>query len=1563
MNITHPLQKYDLSVDIDDHFDMYIASFTNLKINNFDEILFDIKERLVQKKDKNVSYNMEKYIEPLTDTFNIHNDKSLHQKVESFLRTEDVRDSLYLSPSKHVNVVVAGIMNEQEASKWTNNTNNGIYESVLKQYPLYDSETSFDLYIPESSHMEVQVISHEYFDFVNSEDKYNTYSTLLKEDKIRKFRIFGEIPFYVAKKDRLGFVFEFDKREWIPSQKAKRVAVIERKTNFHKYRPESIQIGYYNNHIALLDNKMYMRIREIKGDIIYGSLLDTHKKTIVKKYQTRNTNVLKVYACPELDKNTMFVGESYKFLYQDTNQNYHIVTAELVSYERIGKKTTIKNDMVIIESKKDTLIDEWSIKGDMKKSLDTSKVNKESLVVLHLKDKTKTYIVSFEHFKKLYLHTVTSFTELVTSLSNGDIIVDSKNNFYKFDSISSSPFSKIRDVVFICSNMFTNEQSQIKWNNIKTHVRQSLDWKEKAKATINVGESGDFYESAPDLYQLLVSDSKYSGNYMQRKNRPLINDYHVNQYLETFGYHPIYATSNSILQNMYEYHTHRHITSFVKKRKEFLKKIKIENTHESRNDPTSVSTQKSIHMKIIETILSISNQDERKDIMSKFVHKYCYLMRDTESDKLWYYVYESRENRLPVLCVHYKYWMEGDAERMKQIVSKSVDGFKLCSNCGEIVDNIEFDTFEGFDESDKVSRFRENAQTLADGTQIAGTGDSNLQMFFDVDVSNRQFPDSKAVSNTQNIEPVDRKRYGMITMDVSVIDLFEQLYQRLQLSPQFYEYRQFFKDESDWDKYIRYVVEIQNNFKQKPVETENIIQYKRLRETLDVLNKELADIDKRLKTLKKTDASYTELSESYKAVHKKYKSYKTEYDSKLKQKDVLVYRYYEKFARKSDPIVNFKLCIMIGLKHWFLSFYANRHIENADGLLQSWLGGEYEKDKMYAMEEILKHSVSVQLWMKSFDENKKLPYETFQETAYNPIVRTNLEDFFSIPRNVSLRNFSRYPYLDLIRPVESYRGNIDWKLVDEKMTYHAQIFVANQSISNRKTLSDYGEMYRKYELLWKDWFFQNQRIALIPNKYADSVLEQSYCMTLNKQKLKQWIEQHISEVNIPSEKYESVYRLYNYMYVNKDRFKKYAVGSSFDTFVINAIKTYVLSSSRSLSIDNIRLIENEWEHIYSGTPIPIENPQGYTLEKMYELLKTLISLHPSCQKYVSEFVARSFSNFDDKQIWNEFMETPIESFLREILKDISSKQEGYDFFGDFGETVSYTTDMNKNTESIRKYHEIKKRIIDFLRFYDSIVLGDESLLFEELNKKLKLFKHAEDKSYKEYKRTKIEKYRQLIGSCFQTRVMSPFKNILTEENLRLLEFVEKQPHDFWVKLEPSLDSLGVDEILYTLATNAFFYFLYVFFEDSFEDSFHTIQIVPQSTIKTKIFLYYFKSQQNRSDSSHVIRELNKYGFREQSVPTFDLRRNIKTDNKMILIDISKISFTETRHEHENEDVDGEEYIDATADEDPNSVYRMNPDDFETEGPLQHYYQNDNIDNPYTYDGEQEEYEYNQEFLN
>ena len=107
-----------------------------------------------------------------------------------------------------------------------------------------------------------------------------------------------------------------------------------------------------------------------------------------------------------------------------------------------------------------------------------------------------------------------------------------------------------------------------------------------------------------------------------------------------------------------------------------------------------------------EYILRNSNIIERNHLLNKFIKVYCREASSSEENNNWLY---SKKTNEQVLCKHYLYSCKLDKnpeyyDNLKSLFCpQSEDGHISCINCGHLIDNVDFSTFQGFSDGKVIN--------------------------------------------------------------------------------------------------------------------------------------------------------------------------------------------------------------------------------------------------------------------------------------------------------------------------------------------------------------------------------------------------------------------------------------------------------------------------------------------------------------------------------------------------------------------------------------------------------------------------------------------------------------------------------------------------------------------------------------------------------------------------------------------------------------------------------------------------------------------------------------------
>ena len=105
-------------------------------------------------------------------------------------------------------------------------------------------------------------------------------------------------------------------------------------------------------------------------------------------------------------------------------------------------------------------------------------------------------------------------------------------------------------------------------------------------------------------------------------------------------------------------------------------------------------------------ILRNKNIIERNNLINRFIKKYCREARDQSENNNWLYSSKGSEQ---ILCKHYLYLSKIDKnpeyyDNLKSLFCpQSDEGHVCCSNCGHLIDSVEFSTFQGFSEGKVIN--------------------------------------------------------------------------------------------------------------------------------------------------------------------------------------------------------------------------------------------------------------------------------------------------------------------------------------------------------------------------------------------------------------------------------------------------------------------------------------------------------------------------------------------------------------------------------------------------------------------------------------------------------------------------------------------------------------------------------------------------------------------------------------------------------------------------------------------------------------------------------------------
>lgn len=740
-----------------------------------------------------------------------------------------------------------------------------------------------------------------------------------------------------------------------------------------------------------------------------------------------------------------------------------------------------------------------SVKYDSEGSLNTHDSDFDNSILVFNRNGDEYYI-SFINFQYIYLY-ASVFVSIVHNMKDKDLIVY-KNNFYfldKTDKPNVTDIIRSRDKVFriyrdiIIDNIKKREEVEIYFRDIQDYVPQINNWKDILRLSIIQNDtSNEIYKNLPTLFQLCSYMDGYRKTSKDKKSI-LINDLEMLNYLYQYSYHQPYAYSQSLLNYLYKHNSYEYIKNYLKKNKSTIY-LKPRLISQQSKDKINESKSKNTAKILVKNILSITNIVKRNEILKKFIDNYCFLIQN--KDKKWWYsiVDESSNQIIELLCIHVKYEVENDKKQLSELVNISEDGYRVCSNCGECLEYVAFDTFEGFEATtDKLDLFREQGRLMSSGVEVAGTGDVNLStMFTSINIQKHQEP--PILNNESQLDIIDRNLYGQVDGHY-VVDIFYNMLSELtnQYDNLIIRENELLKANSDWDNYIRYIQQnietrslnidseikegqsIQDNEAVKEyIEKKNLLKSKgsinpeinELEIRYNQLQKELKSLKEKYTDPKESEGSKKIIKQEYDTKYKLYKQLSQDIDAKKQKftsdlknqililsRNPVVIEYIELYdlkkelkKQKTNKLLQMEISLLVGLKYWLLSFYQNKNKTPEE--IQLEIENDYpiikQNETLFkAYEKILIQHQSINNWIGRYNNNQmsrasQIALEDYSEDIKNK----SLEELSGTPitQKTTLAKFKTFNddgkcYFIISPLVEDYMGYIDWNKLNEKLKY------------------------------------------------------------------------------------------------------------------------------------------------------------------------------------------------------------------------------------------------------------------------------------------------------------------------------------------------------------------------------------------------------------------------------------------------------------------------------------------------------------------------------------------------
>jgi hypothetical protein len=184
---------------------------------------------------------------------------------------------------------------------------------------------------------------------------------------------------------------------------------------------------------------------------------------------------------------------------------------------------------------------------------------------------------------------------------------------------------------------------------------------------------------------------KFVFNFQDLENILLIYDININD-LSSDDKNEIIELINSNIKN-YEKNYKKLLKSVIKP----LKKVKYITKELDTSDKIKLCR---------EYILRNTNIIERNHLLNKFIKVYCRESKNLSENTNWLY---SKKTNEQILCKHYLYSCKIDKhpeyyDSLKSLFCpQSEDGHISCINCGHLIDNVDFSTFQGFSDGKVIN--------------------------------------------------------------------------------------------------------------------------------------------------------------------------------------------------------------------------------------------------------------------------------------------------------------------------------------------------------------------------------------------------------------------------------------------------------------------------------------------------------------------------------------------------------------------------------------------------------------------------------------------------------------------------------------------------------------------------------------------------------------------------------------------------------------------------------------------------------------------------------------------
>lgn len=1428
-------------------------------------------------------------------------------------------------------------------------------EEINKEY-INTKEQTFTLK-NEWSQLETNVIDPNQAIFQNieqSENKTDFILNAIDTNQVKMYRVFGPDSFHVAEKDRNGFVYNLiqDKNKTIPMSFLQSYMYYEKENVCVKDTSYLNKLDYdhLNNCLILCDDELekdyqYARIVSIKGnEVSIKRLKFINKKNIILQNDIiLCQNIRKVFGVPKIKKNLLIINENYTFIHEN-----EIITARLVKIS----KNTVKNNNQDSEGynsifvpnvgyifpgnenynkyasqykkekvKKTTNINIYfaefqsiNVQNSDIFDTETSNVANDDILVFRNEDissieNSQEILISFNDFKKLYLHT-SSVVEFLNFVKKNDILITNDNSTFYFVEYNIKNILNKSNIEIIVSDKINGSNLvTINYNKIKGHIPFQLRWADMLTLTVpiyNKIENSsvnqyDTYKYLPNLYQLLVkqkkkskSKSKIDKATFRPRHKNLINDLQLRDILYAYSYHDTYATNSSIIYPMFQHYTYIFIKKNLKRKRIIENEISsvsqkwIEQDVSSETERKQTATsEKTIDEKIVDSILSIENVNKRNQLLSEYIEKYCFLFQDPESQEWWYNVVRNSE-KIPVLCVHYKFIVNRDILGLKDFLQETKDGYSICKNCKMVLQMQEFETFAGFDDSNNVNQFREKAQNMSNGVQFAGMGDKNLGKFFsEINISNTQFPTSKSLvpSSVSQFQftTTERTTYGKIGNSFAM-NIFEEKYKKLKLGNSVI-YSNLFESGSLWDNYMTYLTENPDafNFESEMTSMKAKIEMESLKITM-------ASYAQEIKTLKVSDPKgekIKKIAKEYKGLENKFKEIKKTYELKpVKFSTNLNVDVLEKIPLESK----FGLAVMVGLKYWYLSFYGNRFENLPNDETSSldfkkkfetiWFNELTEfsiyREMYYYIEDQNRTNNSIQQWINMHKNHLMTALSKYTMSFSNVVKEQNIYDYFqSLSGNTEIDE--KLPFrqdYNIPQYIIQYPGNINWIFVQEIIEYHTNIYYDQPTVENYNRLIEMNAEVQNEWRNYKEWYQQNYYLFLKAKNYNPLIADTPRNRITY---LVKYFDEHnidYSGITINSseadllKQYEAIY--FNFKFDKLQRKNKTAFNpiikkhidltSIYETEEFKNFKKNLDGKSDTVCGDpKTEELYLKFNKCFTDTTYVVENIEIF-INKMqtYNSSRAQSSLQNLIESVVSDM------NQDVSSLL--LHETTVKSFLSDWSKRylfIAPKQK------EFVLKENETLILEDRDSSIQICQALLSQLNDFNRLFSELTNGTRNVVEERIKRNLKM-KGADNTDY--------ENMILLLGDTIEDPdVLNPWLSLMNTEKI-----------DCIIQYFLSKPDLSLSPILMTNAITFYFTVFFGFNEELLEvpntEDEIIMNVTQDNRIKVKIFMYYFKKQMRlkkelSKSMMQTRKEIQEAGYYENFPPVLDPEYYIKNKSK------------------------------------------------------------------------------------